>query len=294
MDKHLLLHDLCPVASDGEADYNARATTPDYVGIFARWARESLVYRRLAKAQGSAQLDFAYGSEESEHLDLFLPKCRPLGTLMYIHGGYWHSLDKSDASLIARPFTEAGYAVAVINYALCPAVTINQIVHQIRCAAVWLYLNAAKWHAPAHRLFACGHSAGGHLAAMLLTTNWASFNPLLPPTTVLGAFCVSGIYDLRPLRNVPSVMEKIAISDELASSISPALLSPNNDTFIVSAVGLEENKGFHDQADIIRENWRANHAKEINCDGRNHFTILDELIHTDGKIFQAAVAKMSS
>lgn len=278
----------------GEAHYNARAATPGYADIFARWANDSAIYRGQATKEGSCRLDLAYGRHESERLDLFLPAGKPRGTLMYIHGGYWHSLDKSDASLIAPGFTRAGYAVAVVNYALCPAVTIEHIVGQVRQAAAWLYRHGSEWQAPVHSLYACGHSAGGHLAAMLLTTNWQSLHPMLPVRTVEAAIGISGLYDLRPLLHVPSLMKMVALNTQEAAMLSPILQRPTSSAPFLTALGGQENAGFQAQAAAIRHSWASSHTGQIDCPGSNHFTILDELINGNGKIFQAALQLMYS
>lgn len=277
-------------AAEGERLYNARQSVPDWQQCFDRWARESSALRASARAR----LDLRYGAHHMQTLDLFLPECRPKGTLAYIHGGYWRSLDKSDASIVAPPFTQAGYAVAVINYALCPEVRVETIVEQAREVAAWLHANAADWDAPADRLFACGHSAGGHLAAMLLATAWPAWRPGLPPGVITAAICISALYDLRPLLDVPSVMDATRFTADSARALSPALQTPATSAPLLTALGLEENAGFHTQARTIQERWQAVHAGHVACAGRDHFSILDELTHPEGAIAVAALRLMRS
>lgn len=265
---------------EGERLYNARLAIPHYQCIFDGWARASATVR----ASAACRLDIAYGPHAMEKLDLFLPQGRPRGTLMYIHGGYWRSLDKSDASIVAPPFTAAGYAVAVVNYALCPAVDVETIVAQVRRAAIWLAAHHAGWKAPAGRLFACGHSAGGHLAAMLLATERA----------VAAAVCVSALYDLRPLLHVPSVVEATGFTPCNVPALSPALLKPLTGAPLLTALGDDENPGFHTQLDAIRESWAHVHAGHVACPGLDHFTILDALTQPDGAIATAALRLMQT
>lgn len=265
---------------EGERLYNARLAIPHYQRIFDGWARASAAVR----ASTPCKLDVAYGPHALERLDLFLPQGRPRGTLMYIHGGYWRSLDKSDASIVAPPFTAAGYAVAVVNYALCPAVNVQTIVTQVRRAARWLSMHHAEWDAPAGRLFACGHSAGGHLAAMLLATEPA----------VAAAVCVSALYDLRALLQVPSVVEATGFTPHSVLALSPALLKPLTDAPLLTALGDDENPGFHTQLDAIRESWGHVHAGHVACPGLDHFTILDALTQPDGAIATAALRLMQT
>ncbi len=279
-----------PPSTDGERRYNARLAVPHHPAIFERWARDSAAVRATAPCR----LDVPYGAHAMETLDLFLPAGRPRGTLMYVHGGYWRSLDKSDASIVAPPFTAAGYAVAVVNYALCPAVTVETIVGQVQRAAAWLHAHSAGWGAPPERLFACGHSAGGHLAAMLLATDWPAHHPSLPSATVAGAVCVSALYDLRPLLQVPSVQEAARFTPESAQALSPALRAPATDAPLITVLGLDENSGFHDQFDAIRRAWWRVHADHVVCANHDHFTILDELTHGTGAIARAALRLMQS
>ena len=276
--------------AEGERCYNARLSVPHYRDIFARWARDSAAVRAAAPGR----FDLPYGPHAAETLDLFLPAGRPRGTLMYVHGGYWRSLDKSDASIVAPPFTAAGYAVAIINYALCPAVTVETIVDQVQRAAAWLHAHSADWGAPPERLFACGHSAGGHLAAMLLATDWPDLFPGLPAKTIAGAVCVSALYDLRPLLQVPSVQEVTRLTPQRALSLSPALRTPTTGAPLLTALGLDENPGFHEQLRVVSVAWRQSHVEHVACAGRNHFTILDELTHGAGAIATAALRLMQS
>lgn len=275
--------------TDAERRYNARLAVPHWPEIFARWAQDSAALRRHARCR----LDVRYGAHALQTLDLFLPEGPPRGTLMYIHGGYWRSLDKSDASIVAPPFTDAGYAVAVVNYALCPEVSVEVIVEQVREAAVWLRANCAHWRSP-ERLFACGHSAGGHLAAMLLATDWPALRDGLPRKLIAGAICISALYDLRPLCEVPSVTQATRFTPDSAAALSPALHSPPTDAPLLTALGLDENAGFHDQARSIAERWSAIHAGHVACAGHDHFSILDELTRHDGAIATAALRLMHS
>lgn len=275
------------LAALGEQRYNARAAVPAYEDIFARWARDSAHYRARALADGACRLDVSYGAGPAEALDLFFPKGRARGTLMYIHGGYWCSLDKSDASLVAPAFVEQGYAVAVVNYALCPAVSIGFIVGQMRAAARWLARHSADWGAPAGTLHACGHSAGGHLAAMLL----ASPASLAPVASAIG---ISGLYDLRPLLTVPSVLRMTALETPDAQANSPVLLQAQTHTALLTAWGVDENQGFIDQAFLVEAAWEDRHAGHVACPGRHHFSILDELISAEGRIFKAAMRLMTA
>ena len=184
-----------------ETRYNPRLAVPEYAQHFERWAKRS----EQAREALDCYLDLPYGSHPMEKLDMFRARGASRGLLMFIHGGYWRALDKSQHSFVARPFVDAGVTVAMINYALCPSVTVEDIVRQVLQAAAWLYRNGANFGAPYRRLHVAGHSAGGHLTAMMLAAQWPRFAADLPARMVQGGLSVSGIFDVTPVMNTPSV-----------------------------------------------------------------------------------------
>src|SRR5436853_2805161 len=129
-------------------------------------------------------------------MDWFRAQGRSKALLMFIHGGYWRALDKKDFSFVAPAFARAGVTVGIPNYSLCPAVQVRDIVMQMVQASAWLYRNGANFGAPAHNLYVCGHSAGGHLTAMMLACVWPAYAADLPRKVVKAGLCISGLYDL--------------------------------------------------------------------------------------------------
>ena len=119
--------------------------------------------------------------------------------LVFIHGGYWRALDKSDFSFVAPAFIGAGAMVVVPNYALCPAVSIEHDRLQLVHALAWVWRHAAQHGGDPQRIVVAGHSAGGHLAAMLLSCRWKQVADDLPAQLVVGALSISGLYDLEPI-----------------------------------------------------------------------------------------------
>ena len=147
---------------DYEAEYNNRARVPEHPEIFARWAREAEDYRAEAMKERRAELGLSYGSSLRQFIDLFSPRGAITAPLaLFIHGGYWRSLDPSLFSQVARGLNAHGVAVAVVGYDLCPEVTIAEIIEQIRHACLFLWLRTSQ------RMMIYGHSAGGHLAGAL-------------------------------------------------------------------------------------------------------------------------------
>jgi arylformamidase len=196
-------------------------------------------------------------------MDIFRARGPSRGLLMFIHGGYWRALDKSDFSFLAPALAGAGITVAVPNYALCPDVQVRDIVMQLVQAGAWLYRNGANFGAPCGDLHVAGHSAGGHLAAMLLACQWPAYAPDLPKQVVKSALSVSGVYDLREIAKVPTVNCDVKLTERSALAVSPAFLPPATDAPLYTAVGGEENEGFHLQNRIIAQKWKRVHEAGI-------------------------------
>src|SRR5271163_4718076 len=165
-----------PVAAiDYEAEYNNRARVPEHPEIFARWAGDSEFFRAEMLKNGRAELGFCYGDTPKQYFDLFLPEAGENAPLaIFVHGGWWRSLDPSMYSHVARGPTARGVAVAVTGYDLCPNVSIAEIIVQIRRACVFF------WERFGRRMAIYGHSAGGHLAAAMVATDWPSIYPKAP------------------------------------------------------------------------------------------------------------------
>ena len=272
--------------TDYDLLYNPRLTVTGYEQVFERWERDS----ERARAGLECYLDVPYGASEAETLDIFRAKGQSRGLLMFIHGGYWRSLDKKRFSFVAPPLVEAGVTVAVVNYALCPAVAIADIVMQMIQASVWLYRNGVNFGAPAAWLSVYGHSAGGHLAAMMLACEWPKYSPCLPPKVVRGAVSISGLYDLTEIAKVRSINSDVRLTQRAAVRVSPAFLPPATDAPLITAVGAEENEGFHIQNRLIAKKWAGVHRADISCEGKNHFTVLDDLGDPGSRLFKSVLA----
>ncbi len=235
-----------------DAQYNARAAIPEHPAILRRWAERS----EAALEAGPHRLDIAYGSDASERLDLFLPHAAPgpAPVLVYFHGGYWRALDKRDQRFVAPPFAEAGALVVLPNYALCPAVSIEHIVRQTVQALAWVWRHAARHDGDPSRIVVAGHSAGGHLAAMLLQCRWHLVAPDLPPGLVRAALAVSGLYDLEPLRHAPFLAADLRLDPTSARRLSPARMPPPAGR-LVALVGGDESAEFHRQQALVARAW---------------------------------------
>jgi arylformamidase len=264
-------------------EYNNRQLFPDHAQHFARWAEGS------ARARGTmiCFLDRAYGGSPAETLDIFPARKGDGSALVFIHGGYWRSLDKKDFSYLAPAWVDAGVSLVVVNYALCPAVTIERIVQQLLAASAWLYRHAGDYGMDEDRLFVSGHSAGGHLAAMMLAALWPVYDRALPRDLYKGALAVSGIYDLRPLVQVDWLQGDLRLDDAAALKLSPAYLPPATRAPLTLAVGGLESSEFKRQNALLAQRWKSILARDVPMPGKDHFTVVDGLADRASPLFAA-------
>ena len=207
--------------------------------------------------------------------------------MMFIHGGYWRSLDKSDFSFIAPAIVSGGISLAVVNYDLCPKVSMEEIVRQMLRASRWLWLHAEEYGMDQDRLYVSGHSAGGHLTAMLMTALWPVFDPRLPKDLWKGGLAISGLYDLRPILSVDWLNVDLRLDAEAALRLSPAFFPPATRAPVMSAVGGDESSEFLRQNALLGSRWKNVFAGDYTVKGANHFSIVDALAEEKGALYQA-------
>lgn len=267
-----------------ERQYNARAAIPEHPQIFQRWKEIS----EAARARLPCHLDLAYGPSDAEKLDIFPAAGDSVALLIFIHGGYWRSLDKSDFSFLAEPLTRAGLTVALVNYGLCPAITLGEIVRQNRAAGAWLWRNAARYGADPQRLYVAGHSAGGHLTAMLFATDWPAFEEGLPRDLVKGGLAVSGLFDLEPLR-LASMNQDLRLDAESARRLSPVHLRPATSAPLYLAVGGLESDEFKRQNRLIAKAWPGSVAAEVAMPGCHHLSVIEQLAAHESILYRTVL-----
>jgi arylformamidase len=254
-----------------ERGYNNRAAVPSHPQFFARYIEMS----RATVANLGPRLDLRYGPGPKETLDLFVPASRPRGTFVFIHGGYWRSLDKADFSFVAAPLVEEDIAVAIVNYDLCPLVTVATIVDQSRRAILWLLREGPTLGAAIDHMVIGGHSAGGHLVAMMFATDWSQYE--LPRTPFVAGVTLSGVHDLEPL--VLSTMNAdLRLDAEEARRVSPINFAPTTDAPLIVAVGADETSEFVRQSQLIFDAWPANRPRAMTTPliipDRHHFSVV--------------------
>jgi len=256
------------------AQYNNRALVPDYARHLAHWAEASA----LSRGQSDCRLDLSYGDGATDKLDLFMAPRPGAPVLVFVHGGYWRALDKSDFSFVAPVFTQAGAMVVVPNYALCPAVSVEHISLQLVRALRWVWHNASQYGGDPQRIVVAGHSAGGHLAAMLLSCRWKQVAEELPAQLVGGALSVSGLFDMEPLRHTPFLQTDLQLTPASVRRLSPAFF-PRPKGRLYATVGGAESDEFLRQNQLIRDVWGPTAVPVCETlPGRNHFSVLESLV----------------
>jgi arylformamidase len=266
--------------------YNNRDLVPAHPEFFRRWAEVSAEAVRTQPRE----LDVRYGGGPNEHLDIFAAAQPDAPVLVFIHGGYWRALDKRDHSFVAPAFTRGGACVVIPNYALCPAVTIPQITMQLVQALAWTWRNIARHGGDPRRIIVAGHSAGGHLAAMMLACLWPVFGRDLPADLVKGAISISGLHDLDPMMHTPFLQPSLQLTREQVRQASPALLPAPAQGVLYTVTGGDESEEFHRQNRLIREAWGEDRVPVCEAlPGLNHFSVLDSLLEPGQRLHQLAL-----
>ncbi|MGE0256296.1 MAG: alpha/beta hydrolase [Alphaproteobacteria bacterium] len=272
-----------------DAQYNNRARFPDFVRHFESWS----TWSAKTRATLPCRLDIPYGDTAPEKLDVFPAAEADAPIYVFIHGGYWYSLDKSDYSYIAEGMRPHGVATAVINHGLAPAHDMDTIVAHSRRALAWLWRNAASFGADASRIYICGHSAGGHLAMMLLATDWPALGTDLPGDIVKGVCPIGGIFDLEPIR-LCYLNEKLHMDAAMARRNSPMSVIYRYPAPMLLVIAIDESEEFHRQSREMEAAWRARGwPVELTVpQDLDHFSVVNDMIRPDCPIVLAQLDQM--
>ena len=266
--------------------YNNRALVPGFATHLQQWAADSA----LARDQLKCLTDLSYGDGPNETLDIFPAAVAKAPLLVFLHGGYWRALDKSDHSFIAPAFVKQGVCVVVPNYALCPAVTVPQIVLQMVKALAWVWRYISEWGGDPARIHVAGHSAGGHLAAMMMACQWQRHAADLPEDLVKSALSVSGLYELASVSRSPMLQSELRLDDAQILQCSPAWTPSPSHGRMLSVAGSLESAEFLRHNRLIRKAWGAQRVpvcQELH--GLNHFSIVEALVNPDHRLHRMAL-----
>jgi arylformamidase len=270
-----------------EFQYNPRVSVPEYPELAKVRAAQARKVRESAKSW----LNVAYGTSAREKLDIYAAD-NPRGpVLVFIHGGYWRSGSKEENCNFVPTFTRRGATVAMVEYDLCPQVTVADIVRQTRASIAWVYRNIRNYGGDPAKIFISGHSAGGHLTAMALAHDWSGEG--LPGDLIKGAIATSGVYDLEMVMKI-SVQEQVQMTTDLARANGPLLQPPRVKCPLIVAVGGDEPFGWQQMSKDYYEYCRRNgvSAEYLVEPGANHYTMSEHLLDESSPLTRAMIQLM--
>jgi arylformamidase len=271
-----------------DAQYNLNMVFPDAASSYEAFCeRES----KKVREDVDYRLDVPFGPTLAEHVDLY-PAGEKSPVLIYVHGGFWYLRTSKEFGFVARGPVSEGVATVVTNYALCPLVTIDEIVRQTRAAVAWVYQNAVSFGGDPGRIHVAGHSAGGHLVAMLLATDWEGEYGL-PADIVKGATAISGLFDLAPFPYT-FLQPKLQLTWDQVLRNSPILHVPDSAPPLLVVYGEDETDEFKRQS---KEFFEARRAKGLEggrlvLPGKNHYDVIDGFLDAGSPLCSAVLEQM--
>lgn len=271
-----------------DRQYDQRAWAPNAALVIRRYSENS----DRARAQLGEPDVFAYGPSETETLDLYRCPKDNAPIHVFIHGGAWRLLGKRDSAFAAETFVRAGAHFIALDFALLPAVTLAEMVAQVRRGVAWIYQNAARLGGDPARLHISGHSSGGHLAACVAVTDWVREHDL-PGDVVKSAVLASGIYDLLPVR-LSARNDYVKLDASSEQTLSPIRHLHHFTGKACVACGALESDEFKRQSRALAAalDPRRLAAPLAEYTGLNHYEVADTLADPHGGLGRAALGLM--
>ena len=274
--------------ADLDAAYDVENSVPD----FTVYARQYVDGSQHARSLYGGDIGVKFGPSIDEYVDIFPATRKNAPVFIFIHGGYWRILSAGEFNFTALGPAEADVTVVVANYSLCPDVTITEIVRQMRALVVWVYHNIGEYNGDRNNIFVCGHSAGGHLAAMCALTDWKRQYGL-PDDIIRGAIPISGLFNLEPIRRT-FLQADLNISEREVETASPQRLTRHCRVPLLVSYGGDETSEFVRQSDEFLTGWKnaGNQGKFLPQMGRNHFNAITDLADRDSPLCAAIFSFM--
>ena len=274
--------------------YNSEYNNRDLISNFPEYIAQMKSLSAKAQKKLKSRLNLSYADQVSAHredqtFDLFPAKSgsKKPPLLVFIHGGYWRSLDKADHSFVAPVFVHQHISVAVPNYSLCPKVTIEEIVTQMLQFLKHLYLNADELGFDRNRIYISGHSAGGHLVTQLMCALWPIYDKRLPINLIKGGFSLSGIHDMEMMMEAPFLQQDLKLTKTAVAKLSTAYMRPNLNTRLIAAVGGDESSEFIRQTQLIANAWPKQLEKMMILLNKNHLSAVLELAEKNSPLVKS-------
>ncbi|MGH6961635.1 MAG: alpha/beta hydrolase [Dongiaceae bacterium] len=274
-----------------DRQYINQLHVPRFAEHVAFWQSESA----RARAELPGHLDVPFGPSPDEILDIFPPAAsagQPAPVQVFFHGGYWRAFQARDFDFVARRLCEAGALVVIVNYALIPAVRMAELVRQCRAALAWVGTNMARYGGDPRRIYISGHSAGGHLVAMLQAVATPAGEPEVAGS-VRGGVAISGLYDLEPIR-LTYLQETLQLTAAEVQAFSPERHLPAKAPPLVIGYGAAESEEFVRHAThygrLLRERGIAVEVRPLA--GHDHMSVCAALADRNSEPTQLILNQM--
>jgi len=242
-----------------------------------------------AKAQFRRQLDIPFGNGKTDLLDIYSPdKGKDTPIHIFFHGGYWKSNTKNDFGFVAKTFVPYGITTVVVEYPLIPSVRMGTLIERCCASIEWVWNNADKFGGDRNRISISGHSAGGHITAMMMQTDWTSYRKGLPKNLIKGGCSISGVSDLEPVR-LSFQNNELKFSPEEAAEFSTKFMEPVHPGPLMAVVGGMEGEEFIRQTIELAEKWSAKGMKVEPwvMKGKHHFTTINQYLDAESDLAQS-------
>lgn len=256
-----------------DREYDNRAKVSNFQEFLENYRNRSEALRKTRQHRP----DLPYGEHPAARLNLFSSAQTgdgPAPVHVFIHGGYWKSLGKDDFDFTAA--AAPGAITVVLEYPLIPTVTMDQLVEECRRGLIWIYQHISEFGGDPGRIVVSGHSAGGHLAALLLATPWATLDPALPTKLVKGILALSGLYDLEPIRRC-FLNAELQLDATMVATHSPIHHRPPPGAIALLAVGDQEGEEYNRQSRDLATAWESHTTVRVISTPDHHFSIVSQL-----------------
>ena len=271
-----------------DRQYNNRLNAPDHEQHLQQWE----ILSRETEKKYPVTKNIPYGELLDEKLDIFPSQQPHSKILVFIHGGYWHKHTAPDFYLIAEAFRSYELTTVIIDYPLMPEFSMDQLVLSCQRAIGWVYKNISQYNGNPDQIYVSGHSAGGHLASMMMTTDWREFNNKLSADLIKGICAISGLYNLVPIQ-LCYVNDVLKMDTATSLRNSPVQLRPKTNCPLLLAVGADESAEYLVQSRELFTAWPDQIIKLLEIPGLNHFSILETMLDHSSTLHKAMCRLMN-